>query len=121
MIDTSKIIIVGDRVLIKPEENLAKTNSGLYLPPSVSEKEKVQGGYIIKAGPGYPMGAPAEDDEPWKENKSVKYIPLQAKEGDFALFLKKDSVEIELEKEKLLIVPQSSILLLIRDEELLGF
>ena len=42
MINTEKIIIVGDRVLIRPEENLNKTNSGLYLPPGVQEKEKVQ-------------------------------------------------------------------------------
>jgi len=118
MIDTTKIIIVGDRVLIKPEEDLEKTNSGLYLPPGVKEKEKVQGGYILKVGPGYPVASPTDDDEPWKENKETKYIPLQANEGDFAIFIRKDAVEIELDKQKLVIVPQSAILLLMRDEEL---
>jgi hypothetical protein len=54
------------------------------------------------------------EDEPWKESKEpVKYIPLQAKEGDLAIFLRKEAYEIEFEKEKLLIVPQSAILLLI--------
>ncbi len=119
MINTEKIIIVGDRVLIKPEENLEKTNSGLYLPPGVKEKEKVQGGYILKVGPGYPVASPVDEDEPWKE-KTTKYIPLQAKEGDFALFLKKEAVEIELDKQALIILPQSAILLLIRDEDLLS-
>lgn len=118
MIDTSKIIIVGDRVLIKPEEDLEKTNSGLYLPPGVKEKEKVQGGYIIKVGPGYPVASPIDEDEPWKENKETKYIPLQAKEGDFAIFLRKDAIEIELDKQKLVITPQAAILLLMRDEDL---
>ncbi len=118
MINTEKIIIVGDRVLIKPEENLEKTNSGLYLPPGIKEKEKVQGGYVIKVGPGYPIASPVDEDEPWKEEKTTNYIPLQAKQGDFALFLKKDAVEIELEKQKLVIVPQSAVLLLIRDEDL---
>ena len=118
MVDTRKVIVVGDRVLIKPEEDLEKTNSGLYLPPGVKEKEKVQAGYIIKAGPGYPVASPEGDDEPWKENKEVKYIPLQANEGDFAIYLKRDAVEIELDGKKMVIVPQSAILLLTRDEEL---
>ena len=117
MVDTTKIIIVGDRVLIKPEDDLEKTNSGLYLPPGVKEKEKVQGGYIIKIGPGYPVASPP-DDEPWKENKETKYIPLQAKEGDFAIFMRREAIDIELDKQKLVIVPQSAILLLMRDDDL---
>ena len=111
-----KFIVVGDRVLIRPEEDSSRTASGLYLPPGVSEKEKIQSGYIIKVGPGYPTASNIED-EPWKKSKEkVKYIPLQAKEGDLAIFLRKDAFEIEFEKEKLLIVPQSSVLLLIRND-----
>jgi len=111
-----KFIVVGDRVLIRPQEETNKTNSGLYLPPGVSEKEKIQSGYIIKTGPGYPTFSQSED-EPWKESKEpVKYIPLQAKEGDLAIFLRKEAYEIEFEKEKLLIVPQSAVLLLIRND-----
>jgi co-chaperonin GroES (HSP10) len=119
MVNTQKIIVVGDRVLIKPEEKSGKTHSGLYLPPGVGEKEKVHGGYVIKVGPGYPVASPVDEDEPWKEGNSTKYIPLQPKEGDFALYLKKDAVEIEYEKEKFVIVPQAAILLLQRDEDLL--
>lgn len=120
MINTDKIIIVGDRILIKPEENLNKTNSGLYLPPGVQEKEKVQGGYVIKVGPGYPIGTPTDEEESWKERKDIKYIPLQAREGDFALFLRKDAIEVEIEKQKMVIISQSAILLLYRDESLLS-
>jgi chaperonin GroES len=109
-------IIVGDRILIRPEEDTNRTTSGLFLPPGVSEKEKIQSGYVIKVGPGYPMAR--VDDEPWKESKdSVKYVPLQAKEGDLAIFLRKEAFEIEFEKEKFLIVPQSAILLLIRNDD----
>ncbi len=111
-----KFIVVGDRVLIRPEEDSSKTASGLYLPPGVSEKEKIQSGYIIKVGPGYPTASNI-DEEPWKESKEkVKYIPLQAKQGDLAIFLRKEAYEIEFEKEKLLIVPQSAVLLLIRND-----
>jgi chaperonin GroES len=112
----SRFVVVGDRLLLKPEEESNKTSSGLFLPPGVSEKEKIQSGYVIKAGPGYPTAANIED-EPWKESKEpVKYIPLQAKEGDLAIFLRKEAFEIEFEKEKFLIVPQSAVLLLIRND-----
>jgi len=114
MIDTEKIILVGDKVLIRPFEGNKKSQGGLYLPPSVVEKERVHSGYVLKVGPGYPIGAPTED-ETWKNTNSTKYIPLEAIEGDQALFLKKDSIEIELDGEKLVIVAQSAIMLLVRD------
>ncbi|MGE5859482.1 MAG: co-chaperone GroES [Ignavibacteria bacterium] len=113
-----KFIVVGDRILIRPEEESNKTVSGLYLPPGIAEKERIQSGYVIKVGRGYPMASPV-DEEPWKESKDkVKYIPLQAKEGDLAIFLRKEAFEIEFDKEKFLIVPQSAVLLLIRNESL---
>ena len=113
-----KFIVVGDRVLIKPQADSEKTTSGLYLPAGVKEKEKVQSGYIMKTGPGYATSA-QEDDEPWKEStEPVKYIPLQAKEGDLAIFIRKEAVEIEFEREKYLIVPQSALLLLIREDDI---
>ncbi len=111
-----KFIVVGDRVLIRPQEDSNKTTSGLYLPAGVAEKEKIQSGYVIKVGPGYATSAQNED-EPWKESDPVKYIPLQAKEGDLAIFLRKEAFEIEFEKEKFLIVPNSAILLLIRNDD----
>ena len=114
-----KLIVVGDRVLIRPKKSSDKTQSGLYLPPGVKEKEKVQSGYVIKTGPGYPIPMPAEEDELWKDKvEEIKYIPLQAKEGDLAIFLQNGAVEVNYENEKLYIVPQASILLLERDEEL---
>jgi len=112
-----KFIVVGDRVLIRPQEDSNKTSSGLYLPAGVAEKERIQSGYVIKVGPGYATSAQNED-EPWKQSEEqVKYIPLQAKEGDLAIFLRKEAFEIEFEKEKLLIVPNPAILLLIRNDD----
>lgn len=113
------IIIVGDRVLIKPKKEADKTASGIYLPPGVQEKEKVQSGYIVKTGPGYPIPVGADEDDSWKpETEKIQYIPLQAKEGDLALFLQKGAFEIMYEGEKYFIVPQNSILMLEREENL---
>lgn len=113
------LIVVGDRLLIKPKKELGKTDSGIYLPPGVQEKERVQSGYIVKAGPGYPIPLPMENDEDWKpEEEKIKYVPLQAKEGDLAIFLQKGAFEVIYNKEKYYIVPQSSILMLEREEDL---
>ena len=116
-----KLIVVGDRVLIKPKSEDSKTRSGLFLPPGYKEKEEIQSGYVVKAGPGYPIPLPTDEfDEPWKKKEDqVNYIPLQAKRGDLAIFLKKGAVEIRYHDEKYYIVPQHSILLLERDEDLL--
>ena len=113
------IVVVGDRVLIKPVKEAQKTASGIYLPPGVQEKEKVQSGYIVKVGPGYPIPHSAEED--WKpEEEKIKYIPLQAKEGDMAIFLQKGAFEVQYNSEKCFIVPQSSILMLEREDDLFG-
>ena len=113
-----QIIIVGDRVLIQPDTDEKKSAAGLYLPPSVIEKQDVHGGIVVEVGPGIPLGNPDGTlDEPWKEKKSdVKYIPTQAEIGDYALFLGKASIEIKIEEKDYLIVSQSAILILIRDD-----
>jgi len=113
-----KLIVIGDRVLIKPANPTDKTASGLYLPPGIQEKEKVQQGYVIKTGPGYAIPMPV-DDEPWKsEEEKVKYMPLQAREGDLAIFLLNGATEVMYEGDRYFIVPQGAILMLERDEEL---
>lgn len=113
------LVVVGDRVLIKPRKIDQKTASGLYLPPGVQEKEKIQSGFVIKVGPGYPLPLPIDDDELWKgKEESIKYIPLQAQEGDLAIFLQKGAVEVMYEGEKYFIVPQASILMLEREDSL---
>ena len=112
-------IIVGDRVLIKPKSHQDRTKSGLYLPPGVQAKEKLHTGYVLKVGPGYPIPAINEIDEPWKDKRDeVKYVPLQPKEGDLAVYLQSSGYEIMFNNEKYIIVPHSAILLLIRDQEL---
>ncbi len=112
------LIIIGDRVLIKPKSPSETTKSGLFLPPSVQDQEKIQSGYVMKVGPGYAL--PSDSfDEPWKsEDEKVKYLPLQAKEGDLAIFLQKAIHEVIYKDEKYYIVPQHAILMLERDPDL---
>ena len=114
-----KIIIVGDRVLVKPVKPDEKSRGGLYLPPGVREQEKAQKGYVIKTGPGFVVPVPGGAEESWKPvEEQIKYIPLQAKEGDVALFLRSAATEIRYEGEIYYIVPYQAILMLEREEEL---
>ena len=114
------LIVVGDRVLIRPHKMSNKSKSGLFLPPGYQEKEELQTGYVVKCGPGYPIPVATDDpDEPWKnKHEPVNYLPLQVKEGDIAIFVQKGALEIIFKEERYFVVSQSSILLLERDETL---
>ena len=113
-----ELIVVGDRVLVKVEEGEERTNVGLYLPPTAMDSQAVQGGRIVATGPGLPMPDPgANADEPWQQSGSreLRYVPMQARTGDYALFFRKAAVEITFESERYLVVPQAAILALVRD------
>ena len=113
-----ELVVIGDRVLIKQEEMEQRTDVGLYLPQTVVEKEEVQGGRVVETGPGIPIPEPRDDEEPWRASEQApRYLPMQAAIGDYALFMKKAAMEIKFEGDKYVIVPQGSILILIREEE----
>jgi chaperonin GroES len=113
-----ELIVVGDRVLVRCEEGEERTNVGLYLPPTALENQAVQGGTIVATGPGLPMPSPDSfGDEPWRvPERATKFIPMQARTGDYALFFRKAAVEITFEGDRYLVVPQAAILALVRDE-----
>jgi co-chaperonin GroES (HSP10) len=112
-----RLIVVGDRVLIEPDEGENRTEVGLYLPRWAVEKESVQAGRIVACGPGIPLPDPGDvEDEPWKMAEgSIRHVPMQAQLGDYAIFLRKASVEVKFEGQTYLIVPQGAILMLERN------
>jgi len=112
----SELIIVGDRVLIEPEEGEQRTEAGLVLPVTVMEKEKLGTGRVIQVGPGYLMPNPEySEGEPWTQpREAVRYLPLQAQPGDLAFFLRKEAVEITYERKDYVIVHHAAILALVR-------
>lgn len=112
-----RLIVVGDRVLIAPDEGETRSDVGLYLPQWAVEKQSVQAGRIVARGPGMPLPEPGSmEEEPWKqvEGGAVRYVPMQAEVGDYAIFLRKASVEIRFAGKTYRIVPQGAILLLDR-------
>ncbi len=115
-----KLIVVGDRVLIAPEEGEERTTVGLYLPPTAVDHQAVQSGRILATGPGTALSEPATlDDEPWRlTSPETRYVPMQARVGDYALFFRKAAVEITFEAKRYLVVPQAAILVLVRKEDI---
>jgi len=111
-----EVILVNDRVLIKVDKPEERTEAGLYLPQTAVEKAKVQTGRVVAVGPGIPVPTAESDDEPWKETRAERhYLPLQAEVGDVALFLKEQAVDVRVEGQDYVVVPQSAIMLLLRE------
>ncbi|MDX2175164.1 MAG: co-chaperone GroES family protein [Candidatus Sumerlaeia bacterium] len=113
-----QVIVCGDRVLIKPDTQEGRTKVGLYLPQTVVEKEPVASGRIVETGPGVMLpNFGSEAGEPWQQRRDspVRFLPVQAEIGDYALFLKKESVEVRIFDESFLVVPQGALLLVVRD------
>ena len=115
--NNKQLLVVGDRVLISVVEGEERTNVGLYLPPTAVDSQAVQGGRIEVTGPGLPMPDLADNsEEPWRTGpRETRFVPMQARPGDYALFFRKAAVEFTFEKDRYLVVPQSAILALVRD------
>ena len=89
---------LGDRSLVKPEEQEETTKSGLVLPDTA--KEKPQRGTVIAVGPG-------------RVTDEGKTIPLEIKAGDTVLFAKYSGTEIRLEDEDYLLIAERDVLAII--------
>lgn len=113
-----ELIVVGDRVLVKPEEGESRTKLGLVLPAGAVEKEDVRGGIVVALGPGTPLPPPQDDSEPWKKpTETARYLPMQVEIGDFALFFRKAAMEISFDGDPYLVVPHAAILVIVRGTE----
>ncbi|MDY0109319.1 MAG: co-chaperone GroES family protein [Candidatus Krumholzibacteria bacterium] len=112
-----KLIVVGDRILVRPESGEERTGAGLYLPQTAVSSRQAQGGWVVTVGPGVPIPEPADFEEAdFGEHAQPRYLPMQAQEGDYVLFLKKAAIEITFDKKQYLIVPNAAILVLIREQ-----
>ena len=117
MENRKRLIVVGDRALVEPEQGEERSRVGLYLPASAVDAQAVQGGRIVATGPGTPIQAPTDiGEEPWQiQSGEPRFLPMQARIGDYALFFRRASVEITFEGRQYLVVPQAAILVLIRE------
>ena len=86
---------LGDRVVIKPQDEEEVTKSGLVLPDTA--KEKPQEGEVVAVGPG-------------RVSDDGTRIKMEIKKGDKVVYSKYAGTEFEEDDEDYLIVRESDIL-----------
>jgi chaperonin GroES len=91
---------LGDRLVVKPQEQEETTASGLVLPETA--KEKPQQGVVLAIGPG------RRDDD-------GKRIEMDVAVDDVVLYAKYAGTEIKLEGDKLLILKESDVLAILEE------
>jgi len=91
----TKLIPLGDRLLVERLEAEEKTAGGIVLPDTA--KEKPIQGKVIAVGEG-------------RRNDDGKLIPCQVKKGDRILFGKYSGSEVKLEGKEYLIMKEDDVL-----------
>ena len=89
-----KLVPLADRVVLKQSTPEEKTKSGIILTSQTQEKP--QQAEVIAVDPGGVVDG--------------KEVTMQVKAGDKVIYSKYSGTEVELEKEKYVIVKQSDIL-----------
>ena len=96
----TKLIPLGDRLVVEPIEQEDTTSGGILLPETA--KEKPQKGTVIAVGPG-------------KLDDSGKRVKMEVKKGDRVLYARYAGTEIKVEENKVLILRESDVLALVED------
>ena len=94
----TKVQPLGDRVIIRPDEQEEITKSGLVLPDTA--KEKPQQGTVVAVGSG-------------RVTDDGKTIPLELEEGSTVLYAKYSGTEVRIDDEDLLIVSERDVLAIV--------
>ncbi len=89
---------LADRLVVRPQEQLQTTQSGLVLPETA--KEKPQQGEVVAVGPG-------------RRDDNGKRIPMDVAVGDIVLYAKYGGTEIKQDDDKLLVLKESDILAIV--------
>ena len=91
----TKLIPLGDRLVIEAVEQEEVLASGIVIPDTA--KEKPQQGIVLAAGPG------RQDDD-------GKRIAMEVKEGDRVLYAKYSGQEIKIERTEYIVLSEKDVL-----------
>lgn len=97
------LIPLSNHVVIKRESAEETTKGGIVIP-DVARQEKPARGKVLAVGPGKRSWVGAE----------MKYEPMAVQEGQMVLFSKYGGHEIELDGEKLTVLTDDAILVIVR-------
>lgn len=108
----SKIKVVGDRLLIKPQAD-EKTSGGIIIPDSAKDGEETSCGIVVRTGPGFLSPQKEPDMESWMKESlpEAHYVPLQIKTSDKVVYFRKLAAEVQIDGQTYHVIPQSAVLL----------
>ncbi len=96
----SKLIPLGDRVVVRPKQREEVTKSGIVLPDTA--KEKPQEGEVIAVGPGRVLD-------------NGTRLPMELKVGQTVLYAKYAGTEVKVDDEELLILREPDVLAVVSE------
>lgn len=95
-----KIVPLGKRVVIKPQDVQEKTPGGLVIPPSATDEKRPAFGEIVKLGIG--------------KDENGKVIKFDVKVGDLVYFKRYSPEEIEVEGKEYLVLDAEDIIAIVK-------
>jgi chaperonin GroES len=95
-----KIVPLGKRVVIKPQDIQEKTPGGLVIPPSATDDKRPAFGEIVKLGIG--------------KGEDGKVIKFDVKVGDLVYFKRYSPEEIEVDGKEYLVLDAEDIIALVK-------
>ena len=96
----TKLIPLGDRLLVERLEAEETTAGGIVLPDAA--KEKPIQGKVVAVGEG-------------RRNDDGELVPMQVKKGDRILFGKYAGTEVKLDGDEYLIMKEDDVLAIVED------
>jgi chaperonin GroES len=91
----TKLVPLGDRLVIKPLVQEEVLESGLVIPDTA--KEKPQQGEVLAAGPG-------------RLDDNGKRVAMEVKLGDIVLYAKYSGQEIKIDREEYIVLAEKDVL-----------
>ncbi len=91
----TKLVPLGDRLVINPLAQEEVLESGLVIPDTA--KEKPQQGEVLAAGPG-------------RLDDNGKRIAMEVKVGDVVLYAKYSGQEIKIDREEYIVLAEKDVL-----------
>ena len=96
----TKLVPLGDRVVVKPKQREEMTKSGILLPDTA--KEKPQEGEVVAVGPGRVLD-------------SGQRLEMELKVGQTVLYAKYAGTEFKLEDDEFLILREPDVLAVVNE------
>ena len=96
----TKLVPLGDRVVVKPKQREEMTKSGILLPDTA--KEKPQEGEVVAVGPGRVLD-------------SGQRLEMELKVGQTVLYVKYAGTEFKLEDDEFLILREPDVLAVVNE------